>query len=288
VSAFRCGRECEETVMTTQSEELGPLRTTVPGVELTSQADSRLLDGVRAGIAARFGVDRVEHYLAPPVIARATVDSSGYPQLFPHLLGTVQTALDRAEPGAMDLVLTPAACHHMYPLFAARTVVDDRCLSVEATCFRGEATSELGRLRSFRMYEIVRVGTPDSVSVWRDAALDSAVDWLRQLGLRVNVDVASDPFFGRPGRLMAEIQRAEELKREMIAELSDGVSQSIASVNYHREHFGEAFEISLPDGAVAHSACLAFGLDRILIALRHAHGDLLDEWPSPVRSALRL
>ncbi|MCX4778467.1 hypothetical protein [Streptomyces sp. NBC_01264] len=263
-------------------------RAGAPGVTLAPGRDVRVIDGLRAGLAALFGTQTLEHYSAPPVIARATLDLAGYPQSFPQLLGTVQGNPDGGEPGPTDLALTSAACHHLYPLVAGETITGERSLSVEATCYRGEATSETGRLRSFRMYEIVRFGAPDAVEGWRDEVLVVADGWLRGLGLATEVIAASDPFFGRPGRLVAAVQRAEELKWEVTTELADGLVQSIASANWHKEHFGETFGFTLPDGSFGHSACLAFGLDRILIALRHRHGDDLASWPPAVRRVLDL
>ncbi|MER6197009.1 hypothetical protein ABT234_06485 [Streptomyces sp. NPDC001586] len=262
--------------------------TGAPGVALTPRRDGRVLDGLRAGLATLFGAQTEEHYSAPPVIARTTLDLAGYPESFPQLLGTVQGNPDGGEPGPTDLALTSAACHHLYPLVAGETIAGARSLSVEASCYRGEATSETGRLRSFRMYEVVRFGAPEAVEQWRDEVLAVADGWLGELGLATRVIAASDPFFGRPGRLVAAVQRAEELKWEVTAELADGLVQSIASANWHKEHFGEAFGFTLADGSIGHSACLAFGLDRIVIALRHRHGDDLESWPAPVRRRLGL
>ncbi|MEU9303153.1 hypothetical protein [Streptomyces sp. NPDC048269] len=259
-----------------------------PGVALTPRRDGHVLDGLRAGLATLFGAETEEHYGAPPVIARTTLDLAGYPQSFPQLLGTVHGNPDGGVPGPTDLALTSAACHHLYPLVAGEKITGERSLSVEASCYRGEATSETGRLRSFRMYEVVRFGAPDAVERWRDEVLELADGWLGGLGMATRVIAASDPFFGRPGRLVAAVQRAEELKWEVTAELADGLVQSIASANWHKEHFGEAFGFRLADGSVGHSACLAFGLDRIVIALRHRHGDDLESWPRPVRRALGL
>ncbi len=73
----------------------------------------------------------------PPVINRAHIEKAGYLHSFPNLLGAVsclsgdemeiRAAVDRpAKDGgwtaalrATDLVLTPAACYHIYPLVAA-------------------------------------------------------------------------------------------------------------------------------------------------------------------------
>jgi len=244
-----------------------------PGVQLTSRTEALELERLRAEIAARFGNHCEEHYVAPPVIAKQTAERAGYSNSFPHLLGSVFGAPNGGGIEETDLVLTPAACHHLYPMMQGKTLTGECHMSVEANCYRGEATSEIGRLRSFRMYEVVRFGAPESVLKWRDSVFGLAVEWLQELGLHPRVAPASDPFFGRPGVLMAAAQRAGELKWEALVNLSDTVEQSVISANSHREHFSVAFEFKLPGGSTAHSACLAFGLDRILAAFRHQHGE---------------
>lgn len=242
------------------------------GVVLTPRDQQRVLDHLRAGLARTFGDEAEEHFTAPPVIARDTVERAGYPTSFPHLLGTVHAAPAGGEPAATDLVLTPAACHHVYPMLAGCRVAATRTVGVEATCFRAEAKDEPGRQRSFRMYEIVFLGSASEALSWRDRMLAKAAAWLRELGLAVEVVTATDPFFGRPGKLMTQAQLAEQLKWEITTEVADGTVQAVASANCHKEHFGEAFDITDPDGVPRHSACLAFGLDRLVLALRHRYG----------------
>jgi seryl-tRNA synthetase len=43
---------------------------------------------------------------------------------------------------------------------------------------------------------------------------------------------------------------------------------AVASFNYHEDHFGRAFGITLRDGSHAHTACVAFGIERWELALR--------------------
>jgi hypothetical protein len=54
------------------------------------------------------------------------------------------------------------------------------------------------------------------------------------------------------------------------------------------DHFGVAFGIRTADGAVAHSACVGFGLERIALALFKKHGLALSAWPASVKNALAL
>ena len=63
---------------------------------------------------------------------------------------------------------------------------------------------------------------------------------------------------------------------------------AVVSCNYHQDHFGTGFGIMTHDGAVAHSACVGFGLERITLALFKKHGFEPSSWPAGVRQALDL
>ncbi|WP_433892859.1 hypothetical protein [Streptomyces sp. CA-111067] len=257
------------------------------GVELVPPEDARIRDSLRRLLGDAFGGPEVRRFLAPPVMARAVAERAGYTASFPHLIGTVATAPDGGEQVGTDLVLTPAACHHVFPLFAGRSVRRSEGIGVEAACFRAEKEQEQGRLRSFLMYETVWLGAAEEVDRWCTAALDRSEAWLRGLGLAARRQPASDPFFGRTGPWLAARQQSEQLKWELAVEVADGTVQAVASVNRHRRHFADAFAITLSDGTAAHSACTAFGLDRLVLALRHAHGEP-DAWPPSLRTALSL
>jgi seryl-tRNA synthetase len=60
------------------------------------------------------------------------------------------------------------------------------------------------------------------------------------------------------------------------------------SFNYHRDHFGQTWDLRVEDGAVAHTGCVAFGIDRLTLALFAAHGLDLEDWPAAARDALSL
>jgi hypothetical protein len=60
------------------------------------------------------------------------------------------------------------------------------------------------------------------------------------------------------------------------------------SFNYHRDHFASIWDLRNADGALVHTGCVAFGMDRLALALFAIHGaDILD-WPPSVRRALDL
>ncbi|WP_316178993.1 MULTISPECIES: amino acid--[acyl-carrier-protein] ligase [unclassified Bradyrhizobium] len=244
----------------------------------------------------------------PPVMSRAQLEKSGYLKSFPNLLGCVcglhgterdiHEAVARFDKGGdwttslspADLVLSPAACYPVYPIAASRGAVpvDGLRFDVAADCFRREPSRYLDRLQSFRMREYVCIGTPDDVSAFRDRWMVKAQAIARDLGLSFRVDHASDPFFGRVGQMKAVSQKQQALKFELLVPLrSEEQPTACMSFNYHREHFGTTWGIIDADGAPAHTGCVAFGMDRLAVALFHTHGIDPTRWPSRVREALQ-
>ena len=113
--------------------------------------------------------------------------------------------------------------------------------------------------------------------------LQHGLEVLAGLGLTVEAVPANDPFFGRLGTMLAANQLEEALKIEIVTPVcSTEHPTAIMSANCHRDHFGAPFGIETAAGTVAHSACVAVGVDRVTLALLHTHG--LDPlgWPSAV------
>ena len=158
--------------------------------------------------------------------------------------------------------------------------------------FRNEPSGDPARLQAFHQREIVRIGEPETVVEWRNHWRELALDLFRSVGLDAHPDVASDPFFGRTGRLLARSQRAQELKFEVLVPIAGPEPTAVASFNYHQDHFSSVYgiEVATPDGGdrTAHTACLGFGLERITLALVRLHGLDQDRWPAEVLSELGL
>jgi hypothetical protein len=110
-----------------------------------------------------------------------------------------------------------------------------------------------------------------------------------ELALPCTLDVANDPFFGRVGQMMAVSQRQNSLKFELLIPYYPGAKPTACmSFNCHLEHFGEVWGIYDQTGAVAHTGCVAFGMDRLAVALFANHGTELSRWPDSAREALAL
>ena len=77
------------------------------------------------------------------------------------------------------------------------------------------------------------------------------------------------------------------MKFELLATVSsDDEPTAIASCNCHLDHLTVPFEIASAGGAVAHSACVGFGIERIVLALFAEHGLSPDDRPHDVRRRL--
>ena len=280
------------------------------------------VDGVYARTALYVNVtERLEHYITglrepgvevmrfPPVMSRKQLEKSGYLKSFPNLLGCVcalhgsepaiRAAADRHETGgdwtealsASDLVLSPAACYPVYPIAAARGPLPAGGLQfdIEADVFRHEPSKSLDRLQSFRMREFVRIGSPQEIVEYRERWLARAPRIAAELSLPHTLEVANDPFFGRVGQVMAVSQRQQALKFEMLIPYhAHATPTACMSFNYHREHFGNVWNMNDVRGDPAHTSCVAFGIDRLVVALFANHGVDLERWPAVTRRALAL
>ncbi len=294
------------TTVVPQSSSPLVTRSDAAGVFGWSAAYERIAQGVNVAITA-VSPAAGSAVTYPPVIPRSTIVRAEYLAAFPQLVGSVSTwrgtpatmghLLATADTGpdwgpemtASDVVLSPAVCYHLYPGYADSRLDHPVVADVRGFCFRAEATTELGRFRSFRMREFVGIGTRDWCVGQHTQWLALVTDLLTSFGLTPSVDPASDPFFGPGRRLLAAAQRDQGFKLELRVPLEPGGPlTAIASVNQHADHLGNRFAISTSDAAPAHSLCAAFGVDRIVLALIFAHGEDTAAWPAPVLHALHL
>jgi seryl-tRNA synthetase len=265
----------------------------------------RVLSAFDALIGRISAGDNAEMCTFPPVIDRRIIERVNYMDNFPDLCGAVcsffgkereaRELSERIHAGQpwgeklqmTQVVLNPAACYPLYPTLTGTVTEEGRLVTMLNWVFRHEPSREPTRMQSFRVREFVRVGTIDAVVEWRDMWLNRGVELLRSLGLEANPDVASDPFFGRGGRMMAATQKEQKLKYEVLVPVNS-VEQptAVCSFNFHQQHFGATFGILSPDGEPANTACLGFGLERVTMALFRQHGFNPELWPGAVRERL--
>ena len=300
--------------------------TTIKTTEIDAMAATLFrpmgVDGVHARTAAYEGVIEIlgalissyrdaeaEILRFPPVMSRRQLEKSGYLKSFPNLLGCVcalhgsddeiNEAVGRHDAGGdwttsltpADLVLSPAACYPVYPIAAARGAVPTQgyVFDIAADVFRHEPSREIDRFQSFRMREYVCIGAPELVSAFRTRWMARAQEIASLLLLPFTLETASDPFFGRMGTMKAVAQLQAALKFELLIPVRSAEKPTACmSFNYHKEHFGNVWDMKLHNGELAHSGCVAFGMDRLAVAMFAIHGLDMNAWPASVRTALSL
>jgi seryl-tRNA synthetase len=277
----------------------------VPGAFGRGAVFEDVLEHLNALITQISQGDHAEVYTFPPVIDRTIIEKTDYLDSFPNLAGTVFSFFGKDKEakvlsakvhagegwgetqGMTEVCLNPAACYPVYPVIAGTLPENGRTITMTNWVYRHEPSPEPTRMQSFRVREFVRAGTPDMVVEWRDQWLQRGLEMLTSLGLPAKSDVASDPFFGRAGKMLADGQKAQKLKFEVLVPvISMEKPTAVCSFNYHQEHFGHVFGIRTSDDKVAHTACLGFGLERCVMALFKTHGFDPKAWPAPVRARL--
>jgi hypothetical protein len=251
------------------------------------------LDRHFAGWGRQAGASAVAY---PPVLAVDDLLDLDYFANFPHLASMVSGLRPEAmtapavkdgsfadQPGSYlgpaTHVLPSAACYSAYLDLAGTVRSEPALLTTVATCFRREDRYDgLRRLFAFTMREIVCVGPREAVLDFLGTHKSRIASFIAEVGLPFEIAAATDPFFD-PNGARSFMQKLFPVKEEFVY----GGDLAIASVNFHRNFFGERCRILLDNGEPAFTGCVAFGLERWLAALSEHFGGRIDK----ARSALR-
>lgn len=283
------------------------IRSGVPGIYGLGGEFEAIVEGFERYVTRSGSQFKPEVMRFPPLLSRSGYQKTDHLETFPNLMGSVhgfaggepehQELARRKAAGedwsamltGTDLVMAPAACYPLYPTIVGDLPKGGRTVDLRAFVYRREPSQDPARMQVFRQREFVRLGSPDQALAHRDYWIEQGGEMLRALGLDVRRVVANDAFFGRGGRVMAASQREQALKFELVVPIAaTGQPTAVVSSNYHLDHFGRAFGIKDSDGAVAHTACVGFGLERITLALMRRHGLDSARWPGEVREILEL
>jgi seryl-tRNA synthetase len=281
----------------------------VDGLYGRSGLFERVVEGINRAVGRLGDPDRPEVMRFPPGIGKWQLEQSGYLNSSPQLVGTVHSfaggdadhraMLDTLARGGdwtagqrtTEVALAPAACYGVYPAVGARGRLGPEGALVDCYtwCFRHEPSIDPARLQMFRQREHVRLGSAAQAIEFRETWKARGQAIIASFGLPFEIDVANDPFFGRSGRLLANSQREDSLKFELLVPIhASGHPTACVSFNYHRDLFGRAWTIETAAGETAHTACVGFGVERLTLALLKHHGFSVDRWPATVRDVLGL
>ena len=209
----------------------------------------------------------------PDEISLDSLDRAGFLSAFPDKLVSIN-----------DAARSPAVCYHHYPTLEDRTVDEGGSITTAlGRCYRNEfdaaAAQPIERLREFTMREIITVGSAQLVERVRSDLMTRVEQWVKELGLAGVVETATDPFFTDAARGRLLMQQLLPLKYELRLRVAADRTVAAASFNNHHHHFGKAFRITLPNGEIANSGCVAFGWERWVIAFVNHHGPDERNWP---------
>ena len=213
-----------------------------------------------------------EEYRFGSAIARETLARADYFEAFPD------GATSITDNGNTRYCLSPAVCYHAYEQFAGQRFDRPITITAESPCFReaDRTAGGSGRLWEFTMREVVFVGASAWVAARRDEWMSRVSAFAASFGLDGSVEPATDPFFGATARGKRLLQQVKDLKYELrLAAGQD--SLPVASFNLHETFFGERFAMTLEDGTDAHSACVAFGLERWVLVFLEQRGQVAAE-----------
>ncbi|MFB7512128.1 hypothetical protein [Streptomyces sp. NPDC056144] len=258
------------------------LRNPGPGLLTLDPVHTALLHGLDellTGLAARLSAPEV---VGPPLLSVEGLTRLDYFRNFPHLgvsagrfTAEAHEGLAAGEaPAGLPLeptghLLPSATCYGLLLSLEGRDVGEDGLrLSATGRCFRNETHYDgLRRLWGFHMREVLYLGTKQGALDHLEAGGEFVQELAGRLGLDLTRATADDPFYDRGGS-RARLMALDPVKHEFSA--PDGTA--IASVNRHRNFFGERLDIRAGSEGPAYSACVAFGVERWVHAMILAHG----------------
>ena len=223
---------------------------------------------------------KAETMLFPPLLRVRDLDGLDYFRNFPHLAlmtagirpelleekyvgGAPVEVIQNTDLTPSNYALPSAACYSIYLHLRNASLDEPKYVTTVASCFRNEKEYEgLKRLWAFTMREIVCIGPANAVKEHLRSFKERLLGFSNLIDMPLEVEAASDPFYQSQSS-RAIMQQVFPVKEEFVY----GGSVAIASVNFHRNFFGERCNISTGDKEMAYSGCVAFGIERWLHAL---------------------
>ena len=256
----------------------------------------RLLERRVAAWAGEIGARELSY---PPLQRVEDLSRIDYFLNFPHL-GTLVAPIRQSQlgssygkPGVLrsiccehlgdaEYALPSAACYSVYFDFEGERIGDPVYVTTIQRCFRNEVEyPDLSRLWGFQMRELVCIGRSAEVQLHLKGFRAKVKAFTERLDLPVEVAGATDPFFDRSSP-RAAMQQIFPVKEEFVY----GGKVAIASINFHRNFFGERCNIRTADGEPAFTGCVAFGLERWIHVLNHRFEGDLDRIRGALEGAL--
>lgn len=250
-------------------------------------------------------------YEMPDLIPITEYERGGYFDTFPHHI-MFQTTLNNdieiidrfsrhktSNSSIFDCLKTPsnvlrtAACMPLYPILEHSRIPAESPGGYVVTghCFRNEESNvkDIERLNEFTMKELVCVGTPDQTMEFLDRSRQLWLQWQEVFGLNIRIETANDSFFASNYKKLRLFQLLGDSKVEYKLLIPGSKNYiSCSSSNAHRTHFAKPYDIRTAEtDAYCHTACFAFGIDRLTYALLSQLGLDADSWNETARAEIK-
>ncbi|MFE2586299.1 aminoacyl--tRNA ligase-related protein [Streptomyces sp. NPDC059378] len=255
-----------------------------PGIAVLESEEAALFDALEArfqDIARALGARPVA---GPALLPEEDLARLDFFRNFPHLALPVTTLTEQAReelargetttpssghpPVPTGCCLPTATCYGLLVSRQRRDIETPEVITAIGRCFRNEDHYDgLRRLRAFHMREALYIGSQEGVVDHLSRSTELVLGLADRLGVKMRKEPATDPFYLGDGA-RSVLNQLDPVKFEFVSD--DGTA--IASVNRHRNFFGERLDISF-GGEPAYSGCLAFGVERWVHALLQMHGD---------------
>ena len=244
----------------------------------------------------------IKSFEAPVLQSITEYEKGGYFESFPHhimfqssLKSDIEnineySKLDSKEKEIVKYLQSPsnilrhAACVPVYPMLQDMKIDSPEPVSimVSGRCFRNEGKNvfELARLNEFNMKEFVFIGEQEQVNEHVKKAKALWDYWIELFELNGLIATANDSFFANNYKKLKVFQIIGDSKQELKLLLPSSQKLcAVSSANYHRTHFTKSYNIK-SDNVYAHTACVAFGIERLTYSLLSQKGICPEKWDS--------
>ena len=217
-------------------------------------------------------------YECPTCISSSVLKTAGYMEHLPqHVLAP------KAVKKTCVACLSPTACLHVYPMLTREQLDDEgSAIMVSGLCARHKRGKWDPSSRLY-MTEMVAVGTPEYVSVTRDAIAEEIVQAFEAVGISGSFRDADASLCHDVSRRSRSVRRATGQNGEFRVTFGSG-SISIVTISDHQDDYGRRFDIKDVNGRPAHSFCAAFSMERLTALGLGMWGNSVSGWPELLRT----
>ncbi|MEZ8101291.1 hypothetical protein [Vibrio bivalvicida] len=220
-----------------------------------------LRNQVTASLQAMTSDCEERHY--PSMLNEAHMAQTGYLDKSRH------HAIETCNCDGDACYLTPSSCFHTYKELEGRVIDTNKSLTFTQHVFREEGKftyNQPWRLKDYYVRECVFIGESTFVESQLEKYFEMFIEYLEANKVRFKVYFASDPFVDVELKKLRILQVKTKVKRE-VRIICGEEEISVASFNLHGNYFSDRFNIRMTSGSKAQTACIGFGIDRILIGM---------------------